>query len=187
MDHEKHGLSKARRQHEVIVFSIAALVMLCTLLTPAHALLHSNLPHVPTRAAAFTRIGGRSHATLPPPMRLTSATTYLPFNRIGKQENYYKEKGRPATIAYLSAITADDDSETERVPLTEDEDEEFTRVPLMEDEEFKAALEEVKDAAKNVTESSVKFTSAIVTKGPGIIGRLLGTLVSKGFRYVRRW
>jgi len=73
------------------------------------------------------------------------------------------------TVAYLSAVTNDQ--------LPEDDP-----VPLKDDEEFIKAVVEVKHAALNVTESSVKLTSAIVTKGPGIIGRLLSASVDKEFK-----
>ncbi len=62
----------------------------------------------------------------------------------------------------------------------EDSEDEFKS--LKEDEEFIAAVEEVRDAAKNVTASTVNLTSKIVTKGPGIIGRLLGCQITKGLR-----
>ena len=55
-------------------------------------------------------------------------------------------------------------------------------VPLREDEEFIAAIKEVKEAAKNVTASSVQLTSAVVSKGPGIFWRLFTTFVQKGIR-----
>jgi len=75
------------------------------------------------------------------------------------------------TVAYLSAVTNDQ--------LPEDDP-----VPLKDDEEFIKAVVEVKHAALNVTESSVKLTSAIVTKGPGIIGRLLSASVDKEFKRI---
>lgn len=74
---------------------------------------------------------------------------------------------------YLSAIT---DAEFDVG------DDEVQDIPLKEDLDFKKAVEEVKDAALNVTESSVKLTSTIVTKGPGIFMRLLKTVLSKEFR-----
>ncbi len=76
---------------------------------------------------------------------------------------------------YLSAIT---DAEFDVG------DDEVQDIPLKEDLDFKKAVEEVKDAALNVTESSVKLTSTIVTKGPGIFMRLLKTVLSREFRCV---
>ena len=55
-------------------------------------------------------------------------------------------------------------------------------VPLKEDEKFIAAVNEVKVAAQNVTESAGKLTTTIVSKGPGILGRLFMALVSKEMR-----
>jgi hypothetical protein len=83
------------------------------------------------------------------------------------------------TVAYLSAVTNDQLPED-----SADADIEKDPVPLKEDEEFIKAVVEVKYAALNVTESSVKLTSAIVTKVPGILGRLLGASVDREFRYV---
>jgi hypothetical protein len=59
-----------------------------------------------------------------------------------------------------------------------------TVIPLKEDEEFISAVNDVKEAAKNVTTSSVQFTSAIVSKGPGIVWRLFSTVVRKPIRCV---
>ena len=57
-------------------------------------------------------------------------------------------------------------------------------ISLREDKEFKAAVEEVKDAAKNVTSSAIGLTTTIATKGPGILGRLLAAIVSIELRLV---
>jgi len=56
------------------------------------------------------------------------------------------------------------------------------RLPLMENEEFILAVKEVKSAAQNVTESAGKLTTTIISKGPGILGRLFMVLVSKEMR-----
>lgn len=55
-------------------------------------------------------------------------------------------------------------------------------VPLKEDEELMAAVQEVKDAAINVTTSSAQLTSAIVNRVPGIFWRLFTAFVDKEIR-----
>lgn len=79
-------------------------------------------------------------------------------------------------------ITSDEEEEEEE----REEDIENGVVPLKDDEEFIAAVKEVKEAAKNVTASSVQLTSAIVSNVPGIFWRLFTSLVSKEIRYVYR-
>lgn len=66
--------------------------------------------------------------------------------------------------------------------LEQSQSDDVDHVPLREDEEFIAAVSEVKQAAKNVTASSVQFTSAIVKKGPGIFWRSFTALVRKEIR-----
>lgn len=86
-------------------------------------------------------------------------------------------KRSKATTALLSssAVQQPEDSDIEKVD---------DPVSLKEDEEFIEAVKEVKDAAINVTESSVKLVTTAVTKGPGIIGRLVSAVASKELRYV---
>ena len=91
-------------------------------------------------------------------------------NRTSRQEQIVF---RDRLSMYLSAVTNADIG-----------DDEVQDIPLKEDVDFQKAVEEVKDAALNVTESSVKLTSTIVTKGPGIFMRLLKTVLSKEFRCV---
>ncbi len=84
-------------------------------------------------------------------------------------------------------LTKDGDSDESKNSNSEEDDEvldETDVVPLKDDEEFQAAVNEVKEAAKNITTSSVQFTSAIVTKGPGIFWRMFTALVTKEIRYV---
>jgi hypothetical protein len=57
-------------------------------------------------------------------------------------------------------------------------------ISLKEDEEFKAAVKDVKDAAKNVTSSAIGLTTTIASKGPGILVRLLFAIVSVELRLV---
>ncbi len=88
----------------------------------------------------------------------------------------YGMKGVEGFKPLSSALTSDHEVDE----TGEDSEGEFKS--LKEDEEFIAAVEEVKDAAKNVTASTVNLTSKIVTKGPGIIGRLLGCQITTGLR-----
>lgn len=80
--------------------------------------------------------------------------------------------------------TSDEHESNSKEEKEEENNEIIEVVPLKEDAEFIAAVKEVKEAAKNVTASSVQFTSAIVTKGPGIFWRLFTALVEKEIRYV---
>lgn len=84
---------------------------------------------------------------------------------------------RKGTVTFLSSSTV-------QQPEDSDIEEAADPVPLKEDEEFIEAVKEVKDAAINVTESSVKLVTTAVTKGPGIIGRLVSAVASKELRYV---
>jgi hypothetical protein len=131
--------------------------------------MQSNLPRLPSRAGS---IGGHTNTQ----SFVNSAS--VGYRQSQVQMNFRNGKrlrfGKDETLINLSSL-AD-------AGYVEDEDVED--VPLKEDEAFQKAVEEVKDAALNVTESSVKLTSTIVTKGPGIIGRLLKAVLSKEFRYV---
>ena len=135
---------------------LSSLALVAILFTPTSAFTIINLPTVPLRAASIGFYGGKHNIN------------------IGRQQHRCGEKSvsttGTSTRMKLSLVT-DDELETDHVPLKEDLD-------------FKKAVEEVKGAALNVTESSVKLTSTIVTKGPGIIGRLFKSLISKEFRYV---
>lgn len=93
------------------------------------------------------------------------------------------EYDKGVSISSLADENGDDD-EKELSEEIENEESSETIVPLKDDEEFIAAVNEVKEAAKNITTSSVQFTSAIVTKGPGIFWRLFTTLVEKEIRCV---
>jgi len=55
-------------------------------------------------------------------------------------------------------------------------------IPLTEDEDFITAVNEVKDAAQNVTSSAGALTKTIVTNGPNILSRLLATVISAEMR-----
>ena len=110
------------------------------------------------------------------------------ISRAAKSIDYMKDGGNKwvqiqpngrskGTVTFLSssAVHQPEDSDIEEAD---------DPVPLKEDEEFIEAVKEVKDAAINVTESSVKLVTTAVTKGPGIIGRLVSAVASKELRYV---
>ncbi len=86
-----------------------------------------------------------------------------------------KSGGKLLSNVLMSSVADENDINTS-------DSEASNPIPLKEDEEFIAAVNEVKEAAKNVTSSSVQLTSAIVSKGPGIFWRLFTTLVSKEMR-----
>ena len=150
-------------------YGLASLAMVATLVSPTSAFFHGNLPPLPSRASSIGFHGGKLRC--PPQLKCEPNANLLKL--IARQHNQkWREKSGSTTSTRMNmSLVTDDEFETDHVPLKEDEN-------------FKKAVEEVKDAALNVTESSVKLTSTIVTKGPGIIGRLLTALLSKEFRYV---
>mmetsp|Transcript_6246 Transcript_6246/g.6992 ORF Transcript_6246/g.6992 Transcript_6246/m.6992 type:complete len:685 (+) Transcript_6246:312-2366(+) len=83
----------------------------------------------------------------------------------------HKSKEKKRTSPLMASLIDDSDETEIKDPI-----------PLKDDKEFIAAVKEVKEAALNVTASSVQLTSAIVTKGPGILRRLFAMVVSKELR-----
>lgn len=152
--------------HHTIYFGVISLMMLSTLIAPTSALLHSKNTFSIRQSQPWLA----QNLVLSPAKNLNR----LRSNVYGLVEQQQKHARR--TITFCSSVT-DEHLPEESEPKTE-------LKPLKEDEDFIKAVEEVKDAALNVTESSVKLTSTIVTRGPGIIGRLLQALVAKEFRYV---
>ena len=140
--------------------------------------------------SAFSRSGGRIPIVVPPISR--GASHYIQQQRMRKPQIFGRSRDSSTgpsstsrgagtstgtgsislTKMYMSSSTADEN----------DVEDSVDHVPLKEDEDFIAAVSEVKQAAKNVTASSVQLTSAIVKKGPGIFWRLFTTLVSKELR-----
>ena len=144
-------------------------------LLPTAAFTNEIISRVPARAVSIG-IGSGSHmniqSSINSPHRDAGYRLAKFRNARGRKNFGQRFQHTEATTVHLSAVTND-----------EFVDEDVEHVPLKEDEDFKRAVEEVKGAALNVTESSVKLTSTIVTKGPGIIGRLFMTIFSKQFRY----
>jgi len=161
LDHIGYNGQISKRRFDCNRFGMLPLLMV-TLFTPTEAFLSGrHLPMIPSRLSSNSQ-------TKISPMNLATTTGLHSYR---SPWNKFRKCQRMETVAYLSAVTNDQ--------LPEDDP-----VPLKDDEEFIKAVVEVKHAALNVTESSVKLTSAIVTKGPGIIGRLLSASVDKEFKYV---
>lgn len=133
---------------------LSSLALVAILFTPASAYTIRILPTVSLRAASIGFYGGKHNIN------------------IGRQQHRCGEK----------SVSTTGTSTRMNLSLVTDDELEMDHVPLKEDLDFKKAVEKVKGAALNVTESSVKLTSTIVTKGPGIIGRLFKSLISKEFR-----
>lgn len=157
------------------------------LITPTFALMQSSLPRIPSRRISI----GRLALTQSFIGTESAASSWQSQIHTSFQNEKRRKSGKGEGHELLSSLT--DDGFTEREQKLsindklggsdeEEEEEEIEHIPLKEDEDFKSAVTEVKEAALNVTESSVKLTSTIVTKGPGIIGRLLMTVLSKEFR-----
>lgn len=134
------------------------------------ALLHSrNIVSTPNRKMHLSR---SIHIQVPQRPGLPLTRHQNLYGVEATRTRRHKDHG--CTAMFCRSVTE------EQIP---DESENLSQIiPLKEDEEFIKAVEEVKGAALNVTESSVKLTSTIVTKGPGIIGRLLQALMAKEFR-----
>lgn len=169
LDHGSYNRQISKRGFDCIGFKMLSL-SLVSLLAPTQAFQSgSHLPMIPSRLSSISQ-------TKMLPRNLASTTGFCSYKSSCNKSRICQ---RMETVAYLSAVTNDQLPED-----SADADIEKEPVPLKEDEEFIKAVVEVKYAALNVTESSVKLTSAIVTKVPGILGRLLGASVDREFRYV---
>mmetsp|Transcript_5087 Transcript_5087/g.7165 ORF Transcript_5087/g.7165 Transcript_5087/m.7165 type:complete len:668 (+) Transcript_5087:227-2230(+) len=150
---------------------VASMILL--LLTPSQALLSTN----PSRLSIRVNHISRSCKARKPNYLSRSSFDCSARGYTNVVPRQLKDKwvNNPSKVtALLSTIAGENE--------LEEEGSDDTFIPLKEDEDFKAAVEEVKGAAKNVTLSTVNLTSTIVTNGPSILGRLIGCIATKGLR-----
>lgn len=168
MDQASHFRQISKKRFDCITVVMLSL-SLAAMFTPTQAFLSASyrIPVIPSRVSS-------------------KCQTKIPFmNLAPSASNKSRISKRFGTIVYLSAIAEDQMPEDAAdSDLTEEALTLKQPLKLKEDEEFIKAIQEVKGAALNVTESSVQFTSAIIKKGPGIIGRLLAALVDTQLWYV---
>jgi len=162
MDQASYFRQISKKRFDYISVGMLSL-SLAAICTPTQAFLSASyhIPMIPSRVSS------------------NSQTKMPPMNLAPSAPNKSRISQRLGTISYLSTIAEDH--------MPEDAaDSDLTKepIPLKEDEEFIKAVQELKGAALNVTESSVQLTSAIIKKGPGIIGRLLAAVADNQLGYV---